>query len=177
MTEFSFEHVFRAPSVAAVFAAYVDPAHLVEQDRTTQIATREFLELHDDATSYRRECRVVPARQLPAIIRPLLKGTLEFRESVRWDKTGTVIQIEIRPQILDGKARVSSTYALFPAGNDAVRRVYSGTATVDVRLIGRRIERGIVEDIESSLVLARACTQAFLDRTGGSGHPVPGAGA
>ncbi|MEZ4368688.1 MAG: DUF2505 domain-containing protein [Kofleriaceae bacterium] len=164
MTSFQFEHLFRAPSVAAVFAVYTDRAHTADQDREVDIAEREFLEFVDEPTRFRRVSRVVPRRQLPAFVRPFLSGGLSFVETVDWDKAGDTISIEIRPSILGGRAQIHSTYRLVQDGPGAVRRIYAGSVEVDVRLVGGRIERAIVDDLGASMPVSAAVTQAWLDR-------------
>jgi len=164
MKSFSFEHVFRAPSVEAVFAAYFDPVHVAEQDRTMEVAERTVLERTETADELRRVCRVVPRRQLPAFVRPLITGQLHYIETAVWRKADDRIDIEIRPSVLSGRALITVAYQLSEVGPGAILRRYEGTVSVDVALIGPRIERGIVAEFEKSLPVAAACTQGFLDR-------------
>ncbi len=164
MTPFCFEHVFRAPSVAAVFAAYFDPDQQVEQDRCVDIAEREILELDDRGDELRRVCRVVPRRRLPALIKPFVAGSLHYLETVSWRRSADEIAIEIRPSMLRGRVRISATYRLEAIGPDAVRRRYAGSVSVDVALLATRIEGGIVDELSHSLPRAATCTQLWLDR-------------
>lgn len=165
MKSFCFEHVFRAPSVEAVFSAYFDPAHAAEQDRTLDVAERTVLERTETDDTLRRVCRVVPRRQLPAFVRPLIAGgQLSYVETAVWRKREDLIAIEIRPSVLSGRALIEATYQLSAVGPEAILRRYEGTVSVDVALIGPRIERGIVAEFERSMPVAAGCTQAFLDR-------------
>lgn len=164
MKSFSFEHVFRAPSVAAVFAAYFDPNHATEQDRELDIIERVILEREETPEQLRRVCRVVPRRQLPALVRPLVNGPLHYVETAIWRKQADQIECEIRPSILSGRAVIRATYRLSPLSPGLIRRLYQGEVSVDVRLLSSRIERGIVAEFERSMPVAAACTQAFLDR-------------
>jgi hypothetical protein len=164
MKSFSFEHVFRAPSVAALFAAYFDPRHALEQDRELDIIERVILEQEETPEQLRRVCRVVPRRQLPALVRPLVTGQLHYIETATWRKHEDLIECEIRPSILSGRAMISAKYRLSPISPGLIRRSYEGSVSVDVRLLSSRIERGIVAEFERSMPLVAACTQAFLDR-------------
>jgi hypothetical protein len=164
MKSFSHEHVFRAPSIAAVFTAYFDPRHASEQDRELDIVERVVLELEDTPWQLRRVCRVVPRRQLPALVRPLITGQLHYIETAIWNKQSDEIAVEMRPSILSGRAVISATYRLSPISAGLIRRSYEGSVSVDVALLSSRIERGIVAEFERSMPLAAACTQAFLDR-------------
>lgn len=168
-TQFCFEHVFRAPSIAAVFAAYFDPTQLSLQDQQLDIRERTVLELTDAGDTLRRTCRIVPNRQLPAIVRPFVAGPLHYTETATWRKADDEIDIEIWPSLLKHRPRptITAIYRLTQRPDGAIYRRYSGAVSVDLALLAGRIERGIVAEFERSLPLAAACTQAFLDRTGG----------
>lgn len=164
MKSFAFEHVFRAPSVEAVFRAYFEPAHAAAQDRTLDVAERTVLERTETDDELRRVCRVVPRRQLPAFVRPLIAGQLSYTETAIWRKREDRIDLEIRPSVLSGRALITATYRLSQVGPEAILRRYEGTVSVDVALLGPRVERGIVAEFERSMPVAAGCTQAFLDR-------------
>lgn len=166
MTPFHFEFLFRARDPDAVFSIYFDPEHQVEQDRRAEVSKREVLEDKDEGDVRRRTARVYPRRQLPAVIRPFLKGDLSYDESIVWHKRDHRIEFDIRPRLLDGKAQILATYRLAQRGPGQVHRLYDGQVTVSVRLIGGRVEKAIVEDLERSLTLTAGCTQEYLDRLG-----------
>ena len=164
MTPFCFEHVFQAPSTASVFAAYFDPDHQNEQDRRMEIIEREVLEQTDRGDEIHRVCRVVPRRQLPALVKPFLSGPLHYIESVTWRRRLDEIEIDIRPSMLRGRVQIAGTYRLERTGPHAIRRRYTGEVSVDVALLAARIERGIVVEFEKSIPVAASCTQGWLDR-------------
>jgi hypothetical protein len=164
VTEFCFEHVFRAPSTAEVFAAFFDDDHQLEQDRQLAIAKRELLELDDRGDELYRRQRITPERQLPAIVKPFVAGPLHYIESQTWRRSSSEIALEIRPSLFGGRARVDATYSLTDLGEGAIRRRYSGRVSVDVALLATRIERGIVQELVKSLPIAARCTQDWLDR-------------
>lgn len=166
MTPFHFEYMFRARDPDAVLSVYFDEEHQAEQDRRVEVVKRETLEDVDGPDTRRRVSRISPRRQLPAVIRPLIKGDLSYDETIVWHKAAHRIEFDIRPRILDGKAQILASYQLHPAGPGRVRRTYDGKATVEVRLIGGRIEKAIIEDLERSLTLTAGCTQEYLDRRG-----------
>jgi hypothetical protein len=165
MTPFHFEYLFRARDPDAVFEVYFDPAHQAEQDRRVE-ARRETLEDVDEGDVRRRTARVYPRRQLPVVIRPLIKGDLSYDESIVWHKRDHRIEFDIRPRLLDGKAQIKATYRLSQTEPGQVHRVYDGQVTVQVRLIGGRVEKAIIDDLERSLTVTAGCTQEYLDRRG-----------
>lgn len=164
MTPFRYEHVFRAPSVTEVLAAYFDPQHQVEQDAALDIIERTVLEDEDTPTFRRQVCRVVPKRQLPGFVQAILRGPLLYTETVRWRKPDDQIDVEILPSVLGGRARITALYGLEAAGPGQIRRRYEGEVSVEVALVGARIERGIVAEFAKSMPVATTCTQAWLDR-------------
>lgn len=169
MTPFRFEHDFRAPTVAAVFAAYFDPALGAEHDRRARVARREVLEVDDGAEVLRRVCRVAPERQLPSFLRPFVPGDLSFVEHVTWRKREDRIEQRIEPAILGGRTEILATYRVDEAAPGRMRRTFEGHVTVAVRLVGRRIERAIIDDLARSMQDAAGATQEWLDRQYPSG--------
>lgn len=163
-TKFHFEHRFRAASTAAVFAAYFDDAHRDEQDRAVDVARRDIVSDDDTAATRRRVSKVFPRRQLPAVVRAMVKGDLSYDETIVWVKAADRIDFEIRPTLLDGRAQIEAVYQLRAGGPGEIVRSYHGSVTVGVSLIGGRIERAIVTDLERSLATAAAVTQTYLDR-------------
>jgi len=158
VTPFCFEHEFRAGSTDEVFAAYFDEVHQVEQDRVLDITSREVLE----RSELRRVCRIVPRRQLPALVKPFVSGPLHYVESVTLCRDRGELVIEIRPSL--GRVQISATYRLEQVGPRAIRRRYAGAVSVNIALVGGRIEQGLVDELGRSLPRAAACTQAWLDR-------------
>lgn len=163
-TAFHFEHRFRAVSPAAVMAVVMDPTARAEQDRAVDVARRELLEDRDEPEVRRLRFVVYPRRQLPAMVRAVVRGDLSYEEELTWTKATHQVAYVIRPRLLDGKAQIDAMYELASAGPGQVVRHYRGEVRVEVRLIGGRIERTIVEDIGRSLVVAARVTQAHLDR-------------
>src|SRR5258706_16118236 len=163
MTQFCFEHVFRAPSTDAVFAAYFDPDHQLVQDREIEIVQRTVLEDTDDGVTRRRVCRVVPKRQLPALIRPFIAGSLHYIETVTWRRALDEIEIDIRPSMLRGRVQILGTYRLDRIGPYQIRRRYAGEVSVDIALVASRIERGIVQELKTTMPVAAKSTQSWLD--------------
>jgi hypothetical protein len=164
MLTFEFEHVFRAPSTAALFAAYFDAGHQAEQDHQVAIRTREILSLDDDGEVLRRTCRVVPERQLPVVLRPFASGPLHYLETAVWTRRTDEIAIAIEPSILSGRARITGTYKLERIASDAIRRRYAGMVSVELALLGGRIERGLLAELARSLPVVASSTQDWLDR-------------
>jgi len=165
VTGFRFEHDFRAPSVATIFAAYFD---LTPDEDVRLEVSREILALDDAPAVRHRVSRVRPKRQIPAVLRPFVDGDLSFTEHVTWRKDEDVIETRIEPSLWNGRVEIAGTYRVVALEPGVVRRTYEGHVSVQVRLVGRRIERAIVDDLERSMASAALVTQAWLDRGAGS---------
>jgi hypothetical protein len=164
-TPFRFEHVYRASSPAAVFATYFDPLHAAEEDYRAGVASRELLEMADRPDELVRVSRVRLRRQLPAVLRPLIGPELGYDERIVWNKALDRIDYDIRPAVMSGRIHIVAMYQLTQRGPDEVHRLYHGDCTAELRLIGGRVERGIIEDMGKSLAVTAACTQEALDKT------------
>ena len=94
----------------------------------------------------------------------MMKGDLSYDETIVWVKAADRIDFDIRPTLLDGRARIDAVYQLRVDGPGAIVRSYHGEVEVDVKLVGGRVERAIIADLERSLATAAAVTQTYLDR-------------
>ncbi len=167
MTPFHFEHVYRAASPPAIFATYWDPLAAAEEDRRAGIAARELLEMADRPEELLRVSRVWPSRQLPAVVRAVVGSDLSYDETVVWHKKLDRIDYDIRPRMLAGRIHIVATYQLTQVGPGRVRRDYDGRVTAEIRMLGGRVERGVVEEMGKSLAITAACTQESLDKAAG----------
>lgn len=165
-TEFRFDHVFRAPSVAAVLAAYFDPDHLASQDAAAELVDRTVVESRDDAAVRSTSWRVQSAKQMPVYARPFIEGgRVRYLESMTWRKADDAIDLVIHPEILGGRVTLTAVYELTKIGDEQIRRRYRGQVAANIRLIGGKIERGVLTEIERGIPTMAACTQAWLDAT------------
>lgn len=165
-TPFAFEHVFRVPSVSALVDAYFDTDHSVTQDKVAQLADRAVVESHETDALRKVTWRVTSTRQLPAIARPFVKGgRLSFVETMTWNRMTNAVEMSVVPEILGGRVQVTGTYDLSQIGDGQVRRLYKGTITAALPLVGGKVERGILESFTENMPAMSACTQGWLDRT------------
>jgi hypothetical protein len=163
-TEFRFEHVFRAPSPAEVVRAYFDAEHLAIQDKVAGLLERTVIQQHEDDTFKEMTWSVRSSRQLPFFVKPLVEGgRLAFHEWQKWKKGSNEVEMSVTPQILGGRVKIAGSYLLTPRGEGEVHRLYKGAITADVRLIGGKVERGILEEFTKGVPSMAACTQQWLD--------------
>lgn len=165
MTTFCFEHEFLGATPRKIFEIYFDPENIAEQDRIAEIDRRLLLEERETDEVLERTYKVYPRKQPPAVAKPFLdEGSLHYIEKLVWKKAEDKIEFDIRPSVAGGRAHIGATYRVAPVGPDRVRRVYEGKATVKIPVVGGRVERGIVDELEASLKRTALCTQEWLDR-------------
>ena len=164
-TTFSFEHTFRAPSVIAIAQAYFEPDHNALQDAKAELGDRVVVENHETDELRQTTWRVTSLRSLPAIARPFVSGgRLKFLESMSWNRVTNAIEMSVVPEILSGRVRIEGSYDLSQIAEGQVRRIYKGTITAAITLVGGKIERGILETFSQNMPAMAGCTQSFLDR-------------
>lgn len=163
-THFRFEHVYRAAGPATIFATYFDPLHAAEEDQRAGVASRELLEMADRPEELVRVSLVHPRRQLPAVLRALVGKDLSYDERIVWHKKLDRIDYDIRPRLAGGRVHVTAVYQLTLVEPNRVSRTYEGDVTADLRLIGARVERGIIEDMGKTMALTAAFTQEGIDK-------------
>lgn len=164
-TQFRFEHVFRAPSVRALVDAYFDLDHSVFQDKVAQLTDRVVVESTESESLRKVSWRVASLRPLPVIARPFVTGgRLSFQESMSWDaRTPDRVDMAVSPEILGGRVQITGSYQLAVAGDGQVHRLYQGAITAALKLVGGRIERGILEAFTEQMPAMADCTQRWLD--------------
>lgn len=166
-TPFSYETVFDASSKTSVLAAYFDDDHLATQDKVAELDDRKVVESHEDDAIRSAVWSVRSLRPLPIFVRPFVDGgRLAYVETMTWRKADDEIDMTVVPQILGGRVQIAAVYQLADVGPGKVRRRYTGSITVNVRLLSGKIERAIADEIAKGMPLMTRCTQDWLRRAG-----------
>jgi hypothetical protein len=163
VTPFELVHVFPDIAPRDLLALMTSPTHQQLQDSVGKVERRDLISRVSDDAQYRCECMVYPARKIPAYVRPLLGGGLECHEIVSWDKATEQLEIDVHPAVLGGRSRVRATVTVVADGTSTVR-TYRGEVTVQVRLIGARVEKAIVEEMTRTMTAAAEATRDLLKR-------------
>ena len=164
-TSFSFEHVFRAASPAVIFNAYFDADHLATQDKLAELGDRTIVSDEDTPARRTTSWRVTSQKPLPAIARPFVEGgRLSYVEQMIWRRAEDEVDLVVTPQILGGRVTLTAVYQLTRVGEAQFLRRYAGSVNVNIRLVGGKIEKGILAELEKAMPMMAACTQGWLDR-------------
>ncbi len=166
-TQFHIEHEFRAPSMARFWESYFDPAHRARLDAATGLASREVLEREDRGDTLLIVQRVKPQRELPAFVRTVTRGTLEYIERQLFTRSDDRVDIEIQPQMFTARSHLAMVYQVRELAPGRLLRTCDGEIDIRVPLIGGRIERGVRDDLMRSYDKGVPLTQEWLDN-----HPL-----
>jgi hypothetical protein len=162
-TEFSYEHVFRAPSTTTILEAYFDPDHLATQDKAAELSEREVMETREDDAVKVCTWSVRSLRPLPAFVRPFVEGgRLRYLETMTWRKADNEIDMTITPQIANGRVQITAVYSLSQVAENQVRRRYQGSIKVNASILSGKIERAILGEMEKGMPSMKDCTQSWL---------------
>ncbi|MBA3542513.1 MAG: DUF2505 family protein [Deltaproteobacteria bacterium] len=165
-TEFSFDHVFRVPSIATLCTAYFDLDHLAAQDVLAELGDRTVVSDEDDGATRKTTWRVTALKPLPMFARPLVKGGhLRYLESMTWRRADDAIDLTVQPEILGGRVQIAAVYGLSKLAEGQIQRRYQGSVSVNITLLSGKIERGILAEFEKSMPVMAQCTQTWLDRS------------
>jgi hypothetical protein len=164
-TAFSYEHVFRAPSVRTVLEAYFDPDHLATQDKVAELGERVVTENVEDDKLRKTTWSVASLKPLPGYVKPFVTGgKLRYLETMTWRKADDAIDLVVAPQLAGGRVQIAAVYELAQVGEGQIRRRYAGNVSVGIPLVAGKIERGIIGEIEKGMPTMFACTQDWLER-------------
>lgn len=161
MLPFCLDFAMRAPSPAFVLRAYFDERLTAQIDERVGLAGRTVLEL-DEGPVLRRVSSVVMRRALPGWLRQLVPEGVTCREEARWDRGLDRMSLAIQPIGRARRARIDSLIEVRSAAGTLHWR-QTGEVRVDVRLLGRRVERFLVDEFTASVGGVVAATQAWLD--------------
>lgn len=129
---------------------------------------RELVECRPDATSLdpgapiHRVQRLTPQREMPAVMKKVLRGTLSYLEHNDFDPSRNEIKVRTVPSLMADKITTEGIYRVQALGQDKVRRVWEGRCDCKIPLVGSKIEKVIVEEVQESYAKTTSFTREWL---------------
>lgn len=163
MTPFRFEHEFRADSAAQFWRGYFDEQHIAHLDAELGLRARELKERREDESTLHRVSRVMPERELPGWLRKVTGAGLDYEEHLTFYKHENRCELLILPSLFPSRTRIEGTYDVQEVGPGRLLRRFFGTIDIRVPVLGGRVERSVLADMESSYQRAVPLTQDWLD--------------
>lgn len=164
MTDFSIVHDF-ATDAQTFWRIFFDDAYNDEFYGSVGLARRVVDRSEND------ESLVVVAefsseRQLPSFVQKLLGGrNLGYVETLTFRKGEQVAEQVVQPSVLSERVDFRGQISVDSVGPNLVRRTYRGTMQVSAPLIGGRIERATLGDMQRTHEQAAQVTRAWLAKT------------
>ena len=162
MTPYCIVHEFRAPSFELFWAEYMREAFHSALAAPLGMASREVLARRDDDDEIKQTVRFVPVEQPPRFIRRLTGGDLSYLEESTWHRADGRLEFEITFSRLLA-ARITGTFTVADLGAGRLSRTVRGEITVRIPALGRRIERHILEGMQSSYEIEARFTEEWFD--------------
>lgn len=164
-TDFLFEHTFRAGSPDELIRAYFDAEHLAMQDQVAGLVERTVIQSHEDDAVKEMTWSVRSTRPIPFFLKALVEGgRLSFHEWQRWKKGTTEVEMTVTPQVLGGRVQIAGAYLLKQLADGQVHRRYKGAITANVKLVGGKVEKGVLEEFTEGVPKMAEVTQTWLSR-------------
>jgi hypothetical protein len=164
-TRFTLDHTFRSESLTALLGAYFDPEHLAMLDAATGVGERIVRESMDDGIARACTWQLTALQPLPWVIRPLLTGgRLTYLETARWRRGERSVELSNVCELLGGRVQIEAAYNLEDLGGGRIRQRFAGTASSDIKVVGKLIVRTTVDQLASAMPKMSECTQQWLDR-------------
>ncbi len=121
----------------------------------------------------RRQLRLVSQRELPAVLRRLAGGDLVMQETGEFNAERRRYSVKIDLPLVGGLVECGSDYTWDSLPGGQLRRLWDGWCTAKIPLIGERLERAILGELEATITRSHAFTSRWLHD-----HPeAPRAGA
>jgi hypothetical protein len=147
--EFELIHHFECGLPAFVKAVYFDNELNKRLLKMKNISHREVKEIKDGPEKATRLMYIEAASAIPREVRALVGDKLSWNEVSTLDKKTNTVSFEIQPTMklpLECKGR----YEMSAEGSGKVRRVISGDVRVRIPLIGKTVEKFVVNQLVAS---------------------------
>jgi hypothetical protein len=128
------------------------------------IKERAVLKFEEDEREIRRQVRVVPQRELPSVMKSLVKGDFGYVEHSVYHKGQNVMDVRIEPTMMKDRFTMGGTYRVVPEGDQRIRREFVGHIKVSVPLLGSQIEKLVVADVQKSYDAAARVTNRWIEK-------------
>ncbi|RMG95814.1 MAG: DUF2505 domain-containing protein [Deltaproteobacteria bacterium] len=114
----------------------------------------------------RREQVLTPRRELPGFLRKFVQGALAYTERNVFRARDSAMEVETIPSVLPDKLESRGVYRVEPAGPGRCLRIYEGEVRCTLPLVGGKVEKQLVSEIEESYRKATDFTRRFLAERG-----------
>jgi hypothetical protein len=117
-----------------------------------------------DASRIVREVRYRSTQPVPAIMRPFLPDGLGYTERSTFDRAAARFEHTIEPSTFGDRTEIKGEMVALVIAPGRIRRVYTGSVSIRVPVMGGRFEAGTITSMERTNDVAAAVTAQWLAR-------------
>ena len=161
MSHFKFVHDVNADP-ERFWEVFFDDAYNQAVYKYVNVKERQFLDLQDDGVLKTWKLRVFPQRDLPDFVKKVVKGDLGYIEHGSMKKGSNRIESRIEPTLFKDKTKISASFSIEPIAPGKVRRTFEGDVEVSFPLVGGKVEKLILADMEKAYDQIAAFTNEWL---------------
>jgi hypothetical protein len=164
-THFAITHELAATPEEFWRVFHHEPYNVELYDRIG-VKERTVLDRSEDAETIKWSVRIVPRRDLPALIKKIIGGDLGYTEISTYYKGRDRIDVRVEPTLMKERTRIQGVYTVKPIGERRIARTFEGDIAFDMPLVARKVEATVLEDIKRSYDVAARVTAEWLARGG-----------
>lgn len=127
---------------------------------------RELIEFKREGSGQdeviRRVQRLTPKRDVPAVLRKLVKDAVSYEERNVWRRRDNCMEVVTIPNFFADKFTAKGTYKLSPHGVDRLTRTWKANCECRVPLLGGKVEQHVVEEVKKSYRATTAFTRQWI---------------
>ncbi len=109
---------------------------------------------------------LTPKRDVPAALRRVVKGAISYEERNLWRRRDNSMEVTTTPSFFAEKFKAKGIYRLEPVGTDRLRRIWTASCECRVPLIGGKVEKLVVDEVERSYRSTTKFTRDWLAKAG-----------
>ncbi len=128
---------------------------------------RDVVEEREEGEVLIRRLRFTPQQELPSVAAGIL-GTnkLVYEQENRFDRGAGVLHWSVMPTILPGKLDARGTVEVSAVGESACEQRVLGDIAVRIPLVGGRVEKAVVAEVEKSWNRTAEACREWLKKHG-----------
>ncbi|MBN1769757.1 MAG: DUF2505 domain-containing protein [Deltaproteobacteria bacterium] len=130
--------------------------------RDMKFPTWEVLEQKEGADRVERRVRVTPPQQAPELIKKLISGTISYEEVGTWTAADAVYRFDTITSVMTDKIKIAGTIRAEPSGPDQMVRRVEMDVSVNILLVGGKVEKFLAEQLQSNWDASAQFTNRWL---------------
>ncbi|MFT5587768.1 MAG: hypothetical protein ACI9VR_005381 [Cognaticolwellia sp.] len=125
--------------------------------------SRELISERKSARELIRKIRFTPDKTLPpAMARAVGRDKMSYVQEQRWKLSELKMFWTVVPDVMGDRVRSKGDFQLRAVGAEQVERIVSGEITASIPLMGGRVEKMVVADIEKGYERTAELTRSWL---------------